>query len=202
MAWQTTGRVLVVGLGNPGPKYVGTRHNIGFMLAEALAHEARMSLGREKFNAVYDTGEWQGRPVVILLPQTFMNLSGQSVSPALSFFDLDSTQMVVLHDEIDLPPGDVRVKEGGGHGGHNGLRSIVKETGRRDFIRIRLGVGRPTHGNVTSHVLGRFSANEEAEVEVLIERGLLALEKLFVEGPKAAMNAVNGLYRAERSSSD
>lgn len=192
MTWRDTGRVLVVGLGNPGVKYEFTRHNIGFMLAEAIAHDAGIDLSREKFRSRYGTGDYCGRGIAVLLPQTFMNLSGQAVSPALSFFDLDVAQCIVLHDEIDLPLGTVRVKVGGGHGGHNGLRSIVQETGKSDFVRVRLGVGRPEHGNVTGHVLGRFPAHEEPEVERLLEVGLAAVAAILRKGPGPAMNEING----------
>ncbi len=198
MVWQQSGRVLVIGLGNPGARYAGTRHNIGFMLADALAASAGVPLMREKFSALYGAGQWQGRQVVILKPQTYMNLSGRAVARSLSFFDLDTDQAVVLHDDVDLPWGDVRVKIGGGHGGHNGLRSIIQETGNRDFIRIRLGIGRPAVGDVTGHVLGRFSALERAEGEDVLAVGVKALRLLFDESPKKAMNAVNGLYRAKR----
>jgi len=199
MASHKTDRVLVVGLGNPGSKYVGTRHNIGFVLAEALAQMARIPLSREKFKGVYGTGEFRGRPTTILLPQTYMNRSGESVSPALSFFDLEPPDCIVLHDDLDLELGDVRVKIGGGHGGHNGLRSIANQLGRKDFIRIRLGIGRPAHGNVTSYVLGRFSSEESAHLEDVIDLGLRALENIFEDGPRAAMNAINGVYKARKA---
>lgn len=196
MAWQSSGRVVVVGLGNPGSKYAFTRHNIGFMLADALASAAGVPLDREKFNANFGSGLWGRRSMVILKPLTFMNLSGRSLSQALSFFDHEPEQCVVLHDDVDLPFGDVRVKEGGGHGGHNGLRSLIQETGSRDFVRLRLGIGRGLLGSTTNHVLGRFEDTEMQSMGEVLDVGLKALRLIFDEGPKPAMNVINGLFKS------
>jgi len=196
MAWQSSGRVVVVGLGNPGSKYAATRHNIGFMLADAFASVAGISVEREKFNARFGSGDWGRRPLVILKPQTFMNLSGQALSQALSFFDHEPDQCVVLHDDLDLVFGDVRVKEGGGHGGHNGLRSLIQETGNRDFVRLRLGIGRPAFGDTTAHVLGRFGPMEMETLGEVLDVGVKALGLILDEGPKPAMNVINGLSKS------
>ena len=186
------GRHLLVGLGNPGPKYAQTRHNIGFMAVERLASRWGLSLTREKFKGVYEVGLVGGVDAALLKPLTFMNLSGQSVQPAASFFSVEPEQIVVFHDEIDLPCGELKIKMGGGHGGHNGLRDIIARLGTRDFVRLRLGVGRPERGDVTNWVLGRFSEEERVEVEELIEEACDAAEMILGEGVAAAQNRFHG----------
>lgn len=184
-------RFLIVGLGNPGSKYEGTRHNIGFDAVERLARRHAISLAQTKFHGRYGTGIIERHDVVLLQPQTFMNLSGQSVAPAMKFYGLDFEHVIVVHDELDLPLGALRVKVGGGHGGHNGLRDIVAKTGGRDFVRLRLGIGRPEHGNVTSHVLTSFRPDEQPAASELVEVACDALELLLREGPTAAQNRYN-----------
>lgn len=184
-------RYLIVGLGNPGSKYAQTRHNIGFMALERLAERYRMSLASEKFDGRFDTSRVAGEMVALIEPQTYMNRSGKSVVAAAGFYDLAPEQIVVIHDDIDLSLGTVKVKEGGGHGGHNGLRDIVAKMGSKDFIRVRLGVGRPEHGDVTNHVLGTFSRDEEAEVAEVIEAACDAVETILREGVTAAQNRFN-----------
>ena len=139
------GRVVVVGLGNPGPEYDKTRHNIGFLVVEELARRLGVAIRDSRFKGRCASAELRGRPVFMLLPQTFMNLSGQSVGPALGFYKLTPASLIVAHDDIDLPVGRVRLKIGGGHGGHNGLRSLDKLLPSNDYWRLRLGVGRPPH---------------------------------------------------------
>ncbi|MBU0552470.1 aminoacyl-tRNA hydrolase [Myxococcota bacterium] len=185
------GRALIVGLGNPGPRYAGHRHNVGFRVVERLAEEARLSLSKQKFKGVYTTGQIARRDVALLQPQTFMNLSGQSVSAARGFFNVELEDILVIHDELDLPFGAVRLKVGGGHAGHNGLRSLVKELGSRDFVRLRVGIGRPAHGDVADYVLSDFSAEERPWLPELIERAAKAVALSLVQGPLMAMNTVN-----------
>ena len=201
MDWSQSGRLLIAGLGNPGPRYALTRHNWGFLLADALANEGSISLTREKHHAHMNAGEVFERSVVILKPQTYMNRSGLSIASALDFYRVEINQCVVIHDDLDLPFGVVKVKVGGGHGGHNGLRSIVAETGSRDFIRVRMGIGRPPLGSVADWVLTRFSEAEFTEINDVLRTGLLALKTLFAQGPTAAMNAVNGLIPPQREES-
>jgi PTH1 family peptidyl-tRNA hydrolase len=181
---------LVVGLGNPGKKYERNRHNVGFMAADEL----RASLGlpdyKEKWNAVWTKGD----DVALLKPQTYMNLSGDSVQPAAAFLKVPPKDIVVVHDELDLPFGDVRLKQGGGHAGHNGLRSLVDRLGSPDFVRVRIGIGRPPpgfRGEVADYVLQDFDSVEKAELPDVIVRALAATRKVLAEGPAAAMNAVN-----------
>lgn len=181
-------RILIAGLGNPGQKYEGTRHNIGFAVLDELAGRYRLRLSQKKFSGVYTTGRIADADVVLLKPQTYMNKSGQSVLGARQFYDISAADTIVLHDEIDLDLGALRIKEGGGHGGHNGLRDIIKRTGDRDFIRLRLGIGRPAHGNVTGHVLGRFDSDEIDPMRELIEDACDAVEILLSDGVAKAQN--------------
>jgi len=160
---------------------------------DAFARHLNIQSSREKFHAVMATCDVDQHPVVLLKPQTFMNRSGRSVAKALTFFKMPASQCVVLHDDLDLDLGVVKVKIGGGHGGHNGLRSIIDEVGHADFIRVRLGIGRPPHGDTVDWVLGAFSADEGILFDHVFNTGVLALQTLLKQGPTAAMNAVNGL---------
>ncbi|MBZ0117671.1 MAG: aminoacyl-tRNA hydrolase [Sandaracinaceae bacterium] len=181
---------LVVGLGNPGPKYRGNRHNVGFMVVDRLARAAGVEL-RDKFKGLHARARVAGQDVALLEPTTFMNLSGESVQPAMRFFKVEPSELVVVHDELDLPFGTVRLKQGGGAAGHNGLRSIIQHCGGADFARVRIGIGRPPHGSVESWVLSDFDALESAELDDVLQQAALAVEMLIRQGLAAAMNAVN-----------
>lgn len=184
-------RHLIVGLGNPGPRYVDNRHNVGFMVLDHLAAEAGIDIGRSKFKGVFGAGTIEGAPIALLKPMTYMNLSGQSVAPAARFFDVDPSRVVVVHDELDLPFGRLRLKVGGGHGGHNGLRSMFQELGSRDFVRLRVGIGRPQGGSVSDYVLSDFDGEDAQWLPDLLERSAAALRATLREGPRLAMNTVN-----------
>lgn len=152
---------LVVGLGNPGSGYAANRHNIGFMAADELVRRHSFGPWRKKFQGQLSEGELNGQKVLVLKPETFMNLSGQSVGEVLRFYKIPVEDVIVLHDELDLPPGKLRVKRGGGHGGHNGLRSIDAHCGK-EYRRVRLGIGHPGEkSRVHGHVLGDFSKSEQ-----------------------------------------
>lgn len=189
---------LVVGLGNPGKKYERTRHNVGFMVIERLARSHAMPDFKEKFGGLWTKGELVaggGRhSLALLTPQTYMNLSGDSVQPAAAFLKLQPDRVVVVHDELDLPWRDVRLKMGGGHAGHNGLRSIIQRLGTPDFARVRVGIGRPPAGwtgDVADYVLHDFDANERAELPDVIDRACAAIERVVADGVRSAMNVVN-----------
>ena len=184
-------RHLVVGLGNPEPKYARNRHNVGFMVVDRLAEASRVDVTRSKFKGIYGTGTIGSCPVVLLKPLTFMNLSGQSVSPARSFFGIDAEHIVVIHDELDLAFGTLRLKMGGGHAGHNGLRSMVAELGTADFVRLRVGIGRPARGSVSDYVLADFDAEQQPWLPDLLDRAADAVKLALSEGPRKAMNTVN-----------
>ena len=173
---------LIVGLGNPGSRYEGTPHNVGFEVARALGERWDLGKPRKKFNALLTEGRTTpgGPRVAILLPQTYMNASGDSVSPARGSLKAPLDRVVVVHDEIDLPFGEVRVKLGGGVAGHNGLKSLEEGLGSRDFWRVRSGVGRPDSTDpeiVSAHVLGRFR-EPRGEVAALIEESAAEAERL------------------------
>jgi PTH1 family peptidyl-tRNA hydrolase len=161
--------LLFVGLGNPGPKYVGNRHNIGFMAVQAIARRHEISPWRRRFQGVTVEGNIAGERVLLLLPGTYMNESGRAVLEAANFYKLEPAGIVVFHDEVDLPAAKVRVKVGGGVAGHNGLRSITAHLGN-DYKRVRIGIGKPDVKElVPMHVLGDFAKSEWAWVEALCD---------------------------------
>ena len=176
---------LVVGLGNPGDRYARTRHNIGFEVAALAAERWGLPRAKKKYNALISEGRAGpgGSRVAVLLPQTYMNDSGKSVSPARGALGVDLDHLIVVHDEIDLPFGRVEARLGGGLAGHNGLKAVRDGLGSPDFRRIRVGVGRPDTTDpeiVSAHVLGRFS-EPQAEVRALVERAADELERLIVD---------------------
>jgi PTH1 family peptidyl-tRNA hydrolase len=184
--------VLVAGLGNPGREYTSTRHNLGFMVTDRLA-EGWSASWRSKFSARLAEARDGDLRVALLQPQTFMNLSGRSVAAAMRFYKLEPGALVVVHDEIDLPLGDVRAKFGGGLAGHNGLRSLRESLGTADFARVRIGIGRPERGDqtpVADWVLRPFPA--DVEVAALVERGAECTLAVVRDGVDAAMARFNG----------
>lgn len=183
---------IVAGLGNPGPEYSKTRHNIGFMAAERFAAKHGIALKKRGHQAHYGVGTGAGQELAVLLPQTFMNRSGASVSSACRALNVGLHDLIVLHDDIDLPFGVLRIKVGGGHGGHNGLRHICSVLGSGDFIRIRIGVGRPPEGgDVAQYVLRPFSSVEREKLDSVLANTVMALETLLQKGVQEAMNAFN-----------
>jgi len=183
---------LVVGLGNPGPKYTETRHNAGFWFVDALARQHGGSFRQEnKFAGETARITLDGREVWLLKPQTFMNRSGQSVKLLASFYKVPVEAILVVHDEIDLPPGDVRLKRGGGHGGHNGLRDIIAHLGK-EFLRLRVGVGHPGHKDqVVDYVLQRPSRGDEADILRSIDQGLDVMPEVVAGELERAMHALH-----------
>ena len=196
--------VLIVGLGNPGVQYSQTRHNCGFRLLDRFCESSGMSMTQGKFKGIFGTGRMRGRSVYLLKPQTYMNLSGESVVACMSFYHLPVESVIVLHDELDLPLGDIRVKQGGGAGGHNGLKSIIELTGKSTFTRIRIGIGRPVHDNdVVNYVLGTITSPEETELlDKSLSIGVEALQTCLTRGIQASMNFCNGLFRARKKKED
>lgn len=183
---------LLVGLGNPGNKYEGTRHNIGFMVAERVAQCSGVPLKKKGYQGLYGVGRVCSRETTILLPQTFMNCSGVSVKAATQSLGIGPGDLIVIYDDLDLPFGRLRIKKDGGHGGHNGIRDIVALLGYRDFIRLRVGIGRPDHGNITAHVLNRFNPDEQKHLPRLLDDAVRAAEKIMKDGVIEAMNLFNG----------
>ncbi|MBP6217605.1 MAG: aminoacyl-tRNA hydrolase [Oligoflexales bacterium] len=134
---------LIVGLGNPGAKYKSTRHNVGFMLLDSFAQEFGLSIQSKAFDGRFGQGTLWGQPVLLLKPETFMNLSGRSVRACLAYYKLAVEDLIVIHDDVDLEPGHVRMRTGGGAGGHNGIRSLIDELGSQEFYRVKIGIGKP-----------------------------------------------------------
>lgn len=183
---------LVAGLGNPGSKYAGTRHNVGFLAVQKVADRAGISLKKSGHQAIYATGRVAGEEVTLLLPQTFMNLSGASVGSACKSLGVEPGDLIVVHDDIDLPFGALKIKRGGGHGGHNGIRHIRQVLGTGEFIRIKIGVGRPAPGgDVAGYVLSPFSATERQNLEDVLEDAAMAVEAVLEKGAERAMNEFN-----------
>lgn len=186
---------LIVGLGNPGREYERHRHNIGFMVVEALLSRARAQLNQEKFAARVGQGTLAGERVLFVEPQTFMNLSGRSVAEAARFYKVPVADVLVVHDELDLPLGRLQLKAGGGSGGHNGLKSIVSSLGDEGFIRLRFGIGKPEGPNarerVAGYVLSNFDDGERRELDTLTDRAMDMTEIWIREGLSVAMNRFN-----------
>ena len=185
--------LLVVGLGNPGSEYARTRHNVGAEVVELLAkrHGGRLKKGRRE-NALVDEVRIGGRRVALAVPLTYMNDSGRAVGSLVRRYDVEPDALVIVHDELDLPPAVLKVKEGGGLAGHNGLRSIKQHLKTDEFLRVRIGVGKPVSKEQgADHVLNRFGKRERAEIEVTIEEAADAVETILTEGVAAAMTRYN-----------
>jgi PTH1 family peptidyl-tRNA hydrolase len=182
---------LLVGLGNPGPKYARNRHNVGFMAIDELASRLRVDSFQSKFGG--ETAKVSDRDAVLLKPMQYMNVSGQCVQQAAAFYKIEPDHIVVAHDELDLDFGVVRIKVGGGHAGHNGIRSIIQQLGTPDFVRIRCGVGRPpgSKGFVADWVLSDFSKSQQTEAEIMVKEAADAFEDIPRKGPLIAMNRFN-----------
>lgn len=193
MAEPASALQLVVGLGNPGPQYVQTRHNAGFWLVEALARRyAGKFYPEAKFSGEVGRIELGGRNLWLLKPMTFMNLSGQAVVGLAGFYKLAPPAILVVHDDVDLPPGTVRLKRSGGHGGHNGLRDIIRQLGTNDFLRLRLGIGHPGHSReVIDYVLRRAPQEEQPLIEAAIADALAVFPWLVEGRLERAMNILH-----------
>jgi peptidyl-tRNA hydrolase, PTH1 family len=183
---------IIIGLGNPGRKYERTRHNAGFMAADELAKSLRVDIVQEKNLALIGRVRIDSEETVLAKPQTYMNESGRAVAAiARSVYAVDS-DLIVIHDELDLPLGSVRVKIGGGHGGHNGLRSIIEHLGSSDFVRVRIGIGRPAAGmDAADYVLSPFLAEEKKPLSDVMTRAVETVKAIVLEGPARAMNMFN-----------
>jgi peptidyl-tRNA hydrolase, PTH1 family len=159
---------LLVGLGNPGPEYVFTRHNVGWLYLDALTREEHPSW-QEKFNGAFTRQVIAGESRYLLKPLTFMNRSGHSVSTMMQYFNIRADEILVIHDDLELPFGTIAYKYSGGLGGHNGLRSLTAQLGSPDFGRLRIGIGRPAHNNITAYVLGPFPKEEESQLDAIFD---------------------------------
>ena len=190
---------LIVGLGNPGVEYAATRHNIGFDMITYLSDKYNIPVNSREGKALVGKGILAGEKVMLAQPQTYMNLSGESVRALMDYYKIDIEELLVIYDDISLDVGQIRMRGKGSAGGHNGIKSIIQHTGTQEFARIKIGVGqKPEGGDLVKHVLGRFSREEDGmfrDVFALAEEGLLAW---LQEDMKSAMNKVNG-RRIERN---
>lgn len=196
---------LIVGLGNPGPKYRGTRHNIGFDVVDYLAQGPGVGSFRSRFEAQTAEMNEAGQQVLLLKPETFMNLSGRSVRQALDFFKLQIDDLLVVCDDINLPLGKLRVRAKGSHGGHNGLRNIQDHLGTPDYARLRIGVDAPglKHDDATvDHVLGRFKPGEKATMDDAVARAAQATLLWVGDGIQVCMNRTNGPDEADKKTKE
>lgn len=184
---------LIVGLGNPGPEYEQTRHNAGFWWVEAAARQLGTSLQMDRnYKGLTARTTVSGQPLWLLLPQTFMNRSGQSVGPLAKFFKIAPEEVLVVHDELDLPPGEAKLKKGGGHAGHNGLRDIHAQLGSSEYWRLRLGIGHPGDRNeVANWVLKKPSQDDRIAIDQAMDRGLKALKELIAGEMDKATAAIH-----------
>jgi PTH1 family peptidyl-tRNA hydrolase len=183
---------LVLGLGNPGTKYANTRHNAGFLVVDRLAQRAGVPVDQRQLGAEVGRATVGGAPAVLAKPQSYMNLSGQPAVSLRGYYKVPEEQVVVVHDDLDIPFGDVRVKKGGGHGGHNGLRDLHAKLGSGEFVRVRFGVSRPPpETNTADYVLAPWSAEESERLVDLVDRAADAVESVVRDGVVQAMNQFN-----------
>ena len=191
---MSTSTWLVVGLGNPGPDYAANRHNVGQMVLDILADRISASFKTHKVNASVAEGRlgFGGPKIILAKPGTYMNNSGGPVSALMKFYDVEIQNVIVVHDELDIDAGAVRIKQGGGHAGHNGLRDIIAATDSNDFVRVRVGIGRPPgRMDAADFVLKNFSAEERKELPLLLALSADAVEEIVTKGALEAMNSVN-----------
>ncbi|MBB6381221.1 PTH1 family peptidyl-tRNA hydrolase [Pseudonocardia eucalypti] len=188
------GTALVVGLGNPGPKYADTRHNVGFAVVDLLADRAGAKFRPHKGVADVAEGRLAGARAVLAKPRSYMNVSGGPVSSVARYYRVPPTELIVVHDDLDLGFGVIRLKRGGGEGGHNGLRSISQSLGSRDYLRARFGIGRPPgRMDAADFVLRRFSSAERSDVDLAVDLCADAVEALLSDGLEAAQNKFHAL---------
>ncbi len=185
--------MMLAGLGNPGTKYIRTRHNIGFRVIDEIADMFSLPLDKSRFDTIYSKGLIKGSKIVLAKPQSFMNRSGFPIQRVTSYFKIDTPHIIVIHDDLDLEFGKMKIVKNRGHGGHNGIKSIVEVLGTKDFIRVRIGIGRPhgCEGNVTGHVLSRFSGDEEKELGIIVEKSVDACLIIIKQGVTKAMTVFN-----------
>lgn len=184
---------IIAGLGNPGRKYVGTRHNMGFEALDAVASKYKIDIKKAKFNAIYGEGNIEGEKVVLVKPQTFMNLSGESIREFKSWYKVENSQIIIIYDDVSLPVGKMRIRAKGSAGGHNGMKSIIYQLGSEDFPRIKIGVGSPENPDydLADYVLGKFS---KAEVKELVQMAINtadAVGEIIKTGIEKAMSSFN-----------
>ena len=187
---------LIVGLGNPGGKYEKTRHNCGFRAIDIIAHTLNCKIDKGKFQGLYGAATFAGKKVYLLKPQTFMNLSGKSVLQMSSYFNIPPQRIIVLFDDISLPPGRLRIRNDGSAGGHNGIKSIISELGSQDFPRVKIGVGAKPNPeqDLADWVLSTFTSSEEKALQTSLQNGAKAALCIIEHGVYEAANRFNGSH--------
>ena len=189
---------LIVGLGNPGKQYESTRHNAGYWFVDHLSDKFVANLQRkDKFFGYIATANIEGNSLYLLKPDTFMNLSGKSVQALASFYRIDTSEILVAHDELDIGAGEIRLKTGGGHGGHNGLRDIIRCLGQQNFYRLRIGIGHPGHASqVTSYVLNNPSSEDRQQIEKSVDKAAEQIGKIVIGQFESVMQALHTRKRS------
>ncbi len=184
---------LIVGLGNPGPKYENTRHNMGFKVIDSLADKHRISVNRRRCRSLLGSGRIEGKKVILAKPQTYMNLSGEALSGLLNYYQLEIPDLIIVYDDVNLDLGRLRFRREGSAGGHNGIKSIIYHLDTEDFARLKLGIGTiDLLGDMMDYVLSEFDPEDEKVAEEMIERATEALRIYLTEGITEAMNRFNG----------
>lgn len=185
--------VIIAGLGNPTKEYEHTRHNVGFDTIDCIADQYGISINEKKHRALVGKGMIEGQKVILLKPQTFMNLSGESIRAAVDFYKVDEKEeLIVIYDDISLPPGQLRIRKKGSAGGHNGIKNIIAHLGHDTFMRIKVGVGeKPAGYDLADYVLGHFSKEDRAIMDGAFKEATEAVKMMITDGPDAAMNAFN-----------
>ena len=188
--------IVIAGLGNPGSKYDGTKHNVGFRVIDKLACDYNINMTKLKHKALIGEGMIKNKKVMLVKPQTYMNLSGESIREILNFYKVPMENFIVIYDDISLPIGGTRIREKGSAGGHNGIKNIISQTGTDVFLRIKVGVGEKPNGwDLADYVLSKFTKDEEASLVGGIDRAVSAVEIILSEGVKEAMNKTNQKLR-------
>ena len=187
---------IVAGLGNPGSQYADTPHSVGFETVDRIAADVGAAWEEKRaFRCLMARCVVAGQPVILVKPQTFMNLSGESIAPVVKYHNATSADLVVVQDDIDLPVGRIRIRKGGSHGGHNGIRNIIERLGSGDFLRVKIGVGKD-RSDVVGHVLGKFDPETRKIMDEVVSRAASAVESVLRDGPERAMNAFNSAPQA------
>ena len=183
---------LIVGLGNPEKEYANTRHNMGFDTINKLAEKNNIEVNKNKFDGLYGTGIIQGKKVILLKPQTYMNLSGESVREIVDFYNIEPQNIIVIYDDIDIEKGHIKIRKKGGAGSHNGMKSVVQELGTTDFARIRVGIGQPEYkNNMINYVIGKVPEEEQKVLQEGVTKAAEAIEEILKNGIDIAMNKFN-----------
>lgn len=183
---------LIAGLGNPGSRYDNTRHNVGFATVDLIASQNNIKISKLKHKAVYGEGSIEGSRVIISKPQTFMNLSGESIRDMVEWYKMPSSHIIIIYDDVDLPYGKIRIRPKGSSGTHNGMRSILYQLATEDFPRIRIGIGRPPEGwDLADYVLGKFNESDRKTMDESIKKAADAAREIIKSGAESAMNKFN-----------